>query len=464
LGLCACLCVFFSVFVYMDRYPSGDCDDKAVHYYSSACFWSSGSKLEDIKTTIPAWIEKESSLEGKQRVFGRLVGYNSYIAADILIKYVKNYLVHHSSSVYRTFTYGTCVKTTFLIMYMIALIYIIVLGSRSSMGVWPTLVIVILAAANTLWTSYRVAGSAALLIPALFLSYSDNKKICFLLSAALLLCWHVAIAIPVFFILGITLAATEILLHKLNSEKSNWWFIDVFSYSVSILLICVCAIIAMRKFFYAMPLETVFYKGQFLLNPFHFPIEILKRIIRPALLVILTYTVLKTHLFKIRELFYMKLFLGSSLFLIFTKIFCLLFKFSFFQNLLISLTKNNLIREIPGRLFSSYRMVLLLFIISVVWYIACRLQKYTRDRSIYYVWNISVFLTVMSLVIMMGVTVLKRREDHKLMFTMVSSDYFRPDCAGVHYIPIQKNTLTELDPNAEPEFFYSLGEYLFNAS
>jgi len=64
----------------------------------------------------------------------------------------------------------------------------------------------------------------------------------------------------------------------------------------------------------------------------------------------------------------------------------------------------------------------------------------------------------------MGVTVLKRREDHKLMFTMVSSDYFRPDCAGVHYIPIQKNTLTELDPNAEPEFFYSLGEYLFNAS
>jgi len=61
------------IFVYIQSYNPKDCDDKAVHYYSSAFFHSPHSKKQDLIKLTPFYLEKLTLETKKLRLARRLV-------------------------------------------------------------------------------------------------------------------------------------------------------------------------------------------------------------------------------------------------------------------------------------------------------------------------------------------------------------------------------------------------------
>ena len=52
------LSMLHTVVVWLSSYSRGDCDDKAVHYYSSSYVLAAASARAAVLDTLPAWLEK----------------------------------------------------------------------------------------------------------------------------------------------------------------------------------------------------------------------------------------------------------------------------------------------------------------------------------------------------------------------------------------------------------------------
>src|SRR5689334_3276231 len=75
--------------IYLHYYPAADCDDKAVHYYSSAMFFADSVRSQTVYKTVPWFISLEPPAQ-RERLANRLFSASNYIMADGIINGVRS--------------------------------------------------------------------------------------------------------------------------------------------------------------------------------------------------------------------------------------------------------------------------------------------------------------------------------------------------------------------------------------
>ncbi|HPF99461.1 MAG TPA: hypothetical protein PLE77_05300 [Kiritimatiellia bacterium] len=197
------LSVFHAVVVWLSSYSRGDCDDKAVHYYSSSYVLAAAPARAAVLDTLPAWLEKLPASRKKVRLENRILSAWNYPAADVAI------------GMMRAMTGGRftrAVKLAMLLLFCAALIWLVIAAGVLDRGRLLVAAVLLIGASSVLiippwlslprfnmnpFTAYVPRGSACFLVLGVMLAAAARRPWLVCASALLVAAWHTAFALLV---------------------------------------------------------------------------------------------------------------------------------------------------------------------------------------------------------------------------------------------------------------------------
>lgn len=189
--------------VYLTSYDPGDCDDKAVHYFSAAYFMASSDKRQRLESILNS-IKKEAQIESfGERTDFRLRSVNNYALANLTIATFHRIKPEFNNSV----KYGLATVT------LIALVVAVLLSSKTPFGYWQSVFVVNLIAFYSIkinfivsqiprnmhpFISYVPRGGGALLVLPIVLAFAAKKPLLMLVSLIFIFLIHTGLGVIIF--------------------------------------------------------------------------------------------------------------------------------------------------------------------------------------------------------------------------------------------------------------------------
>ncbi|MBF0483776.1 MAG: ChbG/HpnK family deacetylase [Candidatus Omnitrophica bacterium] len=348
------------------------------------------------------------------------------------------------------FPYALAVKYSFLLLFIFALAFILYVGNKSFFSPW-TMLIVIIFAVFRLWhfgspeleqrvygtIAYPSRGAAIFIFSSIFIAFAGSKPLLFFAGCLLLWFYHKGMALILLPILSLT-----ILIHKKISDKAGDK-IPTLSWTFPLLICCLsipsllfqAKILPQLNSAVALPTELTPYwmiaiKSLFYVGIFYW---LFKRIKLP------------NNISRLREARFVEI---ISLFL--TLSFCLglILSLKNVQSGLMTTFRSQLLLEMPYRMVGAqYFLIVVLFIIMIKNACLEHLSKLNNVQT--------KRLTVISAIafIIICPIYLKFIYPYRyLQFFKGKINFLKNDCENIKANP----NIKTLDPNQEPEFFYSL--------
>lgn len=198
------LAMLHLVVVWLSSYVAGDCDDKAVHYYSSSYVLAAAPARAVVRETLPAWLEKLPDGYKKLRLSSRLLGAWNYPAADVAIGVAR--------AMAGDGRFNRAVKLAMLFLFCAALIWLVAVAGALERGRLLVAAVLLIGAMGVVaippWLNlprlnmnpfmvYVPRGSACFLVLAVLLASAAQRRWLVAVGAVLVAAWHTAFALLV---------------------------------------------------------------------------------------------------------------------------------------------------------------------------------------------------------------------------------------------------------------------------
>jgi len=462
------------VWVYLVRYVDKDCDDKAVHFYAAASLFGPGEKVRAIRANIREWSRAEEEAWRRQRFVTRMTGATNYMAADVFIKAIRMWQLRGGRGPEEAPYYSWAVRIAFFCMLILAFGNLLVAGWRSPPGIWFVLVAANLVAFTVIrvpvlvsgprdtmhsFISYVPRGSATLFVPAMFLLYAAGRRVHFAFSGCMLYLWHGGMSILMFAVMLPLLLIVDRLSARFardGAEGPGIGLVERFIYPVVILLLCSCAVLVARASAFPLP-ESVVSGATREELPAAWSCAVYV-----AFYLGLAYACLKSGIVDVRDRFGSRFVLVSAGFVALCGVCGMLVASEAARAAMERVSGSQLVYEIPKRLSGARYLVQSTLIAFVVLSVARRCARVRislaggRRKAL-------AVGAVMAVMLAAGITlraVVNSNPRYDLLGKGKTSFFRDDECEHVKAVPVTAETLADLDPLQEPEFFYSLGEWL----
>jgi len=370
-----------------------------VHYYSAAYFFARASKRQTVIDTIPVWNTKLGSADARKRLRNRLTSAYNYITADVLIAGIRTWYLHIGGADSGGLHPKT-VKICFLLMLIYSMAYLACAGYRSPLGVWPVLLACSLVAFNIIEMPAIIAVPRDNMHP--FTAYVPRGSATLFVPAML-----------------ISFAAGNKFLLLLAAALLMTWH-----GGFAVLTFSAAAVVFL------------------LIKPVEGLVALLRRLAggspRPGD-------------------FHLRLLAANVLFLIVTGLISDLTQTAVIRELLEGVMETHLIGEIPRRLsgvrFFLFTMTLLL-LLQGAWRIIVARGPGARYRRCANVFLAAAVLTLALHVFWKGASTFQDS-------LAGQAPFFKDGCEHRVGAAAARRALSDLNPAAEDDFFYTLGDYLF---
>ena len=461
------------VFVYLIKYVDTDCDDKAVHFYAAAHLFGRAEKKQAIHRMIPKWAELEETVDRRRRLITRLTSATNYIAADAFIRGIRAWQLRGGRDPAQAPYYSWAVRIAFLSMLMASFGNLLIAGRRSPPGVWLILVAANLVAFTIIrvpvlvsgprptmhtFVSYVPRGSASLFVLTMFLCYAAKRRLHFVLSGLMLYLWHGGMSILMFLVMFPVLAMAEVMAPRLGGSEDDGGggMVGRLMYPVTVLVLCVAAILMARMNSYPLPPSGV--PGG---APDRLP-AVWSSVAYVAFFLGLACVCLKSGVVSAAQRFEVRFLLVCVGFVSMCGVCGILVAGEGMRIEIERLTGAPLVYEIPHRLSGARYLVQSTLLAFLAWSF---LRSYGRIQSGLSAWRRRLLAagTAAAIALVMAVTVRTVVHFGPVYGPVLAgkASLFRDDeCEHIKAVPVTMGTLPELDPLQEPEFFYSLGEWL----
>lgn len=420
LVLSSILAAFFALqpfVIYLTAYDPGDCDDKAVHYYSAAYLTADNKSRNFVKGIYQSASEASPGGIYSQRTEFRINSAYYYPIADLSISFFNS----------KTTIYTDAVKYGLLATTIIALVLVIIISAKTGFGFWQAALVLNLIAFYSVKLHFIVEqmprnmhpfitfvprGAAALLIIPAVLSFAAKKPALFLISLGSIFLFHVGSAslmIPLV-LLSILLFIT---IEKLNLLNSKYFY-----------LVFLLAIIGGKNTFIAsISIGALIY----LVNRFK------------------KYD---------SSNFYQRAFYFSAITLFTSFVVSAISSLPRISQLLVNSSGLQVLAEIGQRLTGvQYSALVLMAVILTRLAIDYVFKNYFVSKK-----NLKVSQRMIIIVILFVLTL-----NHLSEYSWISrrvSGFFLPSCTGTQILSLP-NDIGKLRTLDEPSFFVTLGKYLF---
>ena len=200
----AVLAAAMTVIVWFGYYPAGDCDDKAVHYYSAAYVFAPEVAREVVRDALPGWLDRLPLEAKKLRLQNRILSAWNYPAADVAIGVAR--AMAGGGAFTRAVKLGTaalfCAALAWLIVSAGVLdrgrlvVALVLLAGASGAVIAPPLVTMPRINMSP-FTIYVPRGSACFLVLSMLLAVAARRPWLACAGALLVALWHTAFALIV---------------------------------------------------------------------------------------------------------------------------------------------------------------------------------------------------------------------------------------------------------------------------
>jgi len=200
----AVLAAAMTVAVWLGSYPAGDCDDKAVHYYSAAYVFAPEVAREVVRDALPGWLERLPPEAKKLRLQNRILSAWNYPAADVAIGVAR--AMAGGGAFTRAVKLGTAALFCAALAWLIVsagvldrgrLVVALVLLAGASGAVMAPPLVAMPRINMSPFTSYVPRGSACFLVLAMFMASAARRRWLAGVGALLVALWHTAFALIV---------------------------------------------------------------------------------------------------------------------------------------------------------------------------------------------------------------------------------------------------------------------------
>jgi hypothetical protein len=217
--------------IYLTAYDPGDCDDKAVHYYSAAYASASEKTRNDFFKTINPFISSNSKNPSWQRTEFRLNSANNYPLANLFISNFQSDKEHFTKAV----------NMGLFLVTLTAIIVVLLIGSKTQFGFWQTTLVLNLVAFYTFkihflveqvprnmhpFIAYVPRGAGALMVIPIVLAFASKKWLLLAISIFLTFFWHIGLGL-ISAALAICAVLVYLFVTKFKLYKSNLIFIPL---------------------------------------------------------------------------------------------------------------------------------------------------------------------------------------------------------------------------------------------
>ena len=217
--------------IYLTAYDPGDCDDKAVHYYSAAFATASEKGRIDFFKTIKPFIVANSENPSWQRTDFRMHSANNYPLTNFLISQFQKDSEHFTKAV----------NTGLLVTTLLAILVVVLIGTRTQFGFWQTTLVLNLIAFYTVkihflvdqmprnmhpFIAYVPRGAGALMVIPIVLAFASRRWFLLAISLCLTFFWHIGLGL-ISASLAILAIVAYILVTKYKLHKNNLIFIPL---------------------------------------------------------------------------------------------------------------------------------------------------------------------------------------------------------------------------------------------
>lgn len=219
--------LFQPMIVYLSSYVPGDCDDKAVHYFSAAYWLSKPENKEKLNDMLGQYWELHEDENGRARNVFRINSTWSYPLANMAISYFSGDNIFFADSV----------KNGLLTVSLLSIIVLAFISSATKFGFWQAVLAINLIAFYSLkvhflvpeiprnmhpFITYVPRGGLALLSMAPLLAYSDRKKLLLAFSLGLMFLWHLGMALMIVGLILLAIIITKLLTHFMRLFDSYY--------------------------------------------------------------------------------------------------------------------------------------------------------------------------------------------------------------------------------------------------
>lgn len=230
-ALLAAIFLLQPLVVYLTAYDPGDCDDKAVHYYSAAFSIASEKNRNDFFKTISPFTGSNSKSPSWQRTEFRLQSANNYPLANLFISLFQSDKEHFTKAV----------NMGLFLVTLTAIIVVLLIGSKTQFGFWQATLVLNLIAFYSVkihflveqvprnmhpFIAYVPRGAGALMVIPLVLAFASRKWLLVVISLFLTFFWHIGLGL-ISSALAICAIFTYLLVTKYKLYKSNLIFMPL---------------------------------------------------------------------------------------------------------------------------------------------------------------------------------------------------------------------------------------------
>ncbi|OQW97707.1 MAG: hypothetical protein BWK77_01060 [Verrucomicrobia bacterium A1] len=440
------------VFLFLEEYLIRNCDDKAVHYYSTAYLAADAAHRQAVIAALPGWMDQLDTQHLKLRFAGRIAYPRNYIGFDLLTRAMRAVMWRGRAAYGVAGWYELPVQTAWLLAFMFAMAWVEFVALGLPRGPWLMAILFAVAVPAIVWLvpvvpmpdsalSPRGAASAlALAIPVCFVT---RRPFLMAISGLLVVLAHAGfglVALPV-------LAAALLLAKRTGTYHTGRWRI----YLGAVLIPWTAAALVLWNASSLMPVTRP---------------DVPPAFDAPSMawagcsavaLAVLTWQLLRRRVGAILDPANRALFFVGLFFVILCR------SVVFIQRGLAVLgvggeTRIHLFYEIPARLSVLEYDLAVLVILLALWMVfrkACaRWRLLTSSFLARPLWQ------GVAVLILAATLVLSRMDTWEAALSR-RANFFASDCGYVKLEPVTRDTLAHLDPRIEPEFFYALAEFLF---
>jgi hypothetical protein len=215
--------------MYLVLYPRTDCDDKAVHYFSSAYVFASSAARQEVRAAMPAWLAQLPAA-AETRFRTRMSTPHNYLASDTLIRALRIGRPPAWRGGEGT-GYTSCVKGALFGLHVAALLCLAWLSRKHPQAACLLLITLALSSLRLIPLPllaerppkdmvpliYVPRGSGTILAMSALVAVASQRYGLALIPAGLLALWHAAMAVVMLPLLALPAVAFHV-----AARRSGW--------------------------------------------------------------------------------------------------------------------------------------------------------------------------------------------------------------------------------------------------
>jgi hypothetical protein len=406
---------------------------------------------------LPAWMDILPTQRLKLRLAGRIAYPKNYLAADVLIRGLRAAMRSGRAALGDDGWYERPVRAAFLAMLVLAMAWLVATSLHLPRGPWLALSVVALAASSIVRldplvpmpangmhpiSTYGPRGSVTIMALAVLFSFAGQRPILTACSALLLVLWHAGlglIALPAFAIAFLVAGRAP------ACHTARPW-----AHAAAVLIPWAFGLLLLSKASCVIPVTQpepprIVYAP----NPL---VTGLSALALAALACGCARTRFAARLDPRNE----TLFLGSLVFLAVCQA-AVCVQRSLAVCGLTPSTRVHLLYEIPARISGIEYVVGAAVGVLALWLVfRAAAARFELLRGTFLGKPLGQGVAVA----LLAVTLVTGRMDTYATALGGRANFFASDCSYVQLQPVTRDTLVQLDPRLEPEFFYALAEFL----